>query len=153
MRKSLIAVFAVGLIIMPLAIFGCKGKAPEGGEAAKTESTEPTVPTEEVIVTQSPVTEPVSAQVFSQETIPPTAAVPPRLQESGKAVFAGAAEHNKEIQKALKAAKFYTGDIDGKTGPRTKKAIVEFQKAKGLKPDGKVGPKTWAALEKYLTAR
>lgn len=152
MRKSLIAIFAVGLIIMPLAIFGCKGKAPEGGEAAKTESTEPTVPTEEVIVTQYPVTEPVSAQAFNQETIPPTAAFP-QAQEAGKAVLAGAAEHIKEIQTALKAAKFYTGDIDGKTGPKTKKAIVEFQKAKKLKPDGKVGPKTWAALEKYLTAR
>lgn len=153
MRKSLIAVFLVGLIIIPLAVFGCKGKAPEGGEAAKTESTEPTVSIEEVIVTQSPVTDPAPAQTFSQETIPPTAAVPPRLQEAGKAGLAGAAEHNKEIQAALKAAKFYAGDIDGKIGPRTKKAIVEFQKAKGLKPDGKVGPKTWAALERYLTAR
>lgn len=152
MRKGLIAIFAAGLIIIPLAVFGCKGKMREGSEAAKTEFTEPTVPMEEVIVTQPPVTEPAPAQTFNQETIPPTAAVPPS-KEAGKAGLAGAAEHNKEIQAALKAAKFYAGDIDGKIGPRTKKAIVEFQKAKGLKPDGKVGPKTWAALEKYLSAR
>jgi N-acetylmuramoyl-L-alanine amidase len=50
----------------------------------------------------------------------------------------------------LKNAGFYTGMVDGKIGPRTKKAIEEFQKFKGLKVDGKVGPKTWAELEGYL---
>jgi len=55
-----------------------------------------------------------------------------------------------EIQTALKNANFYTGAIDGKIGPKTKKAIEEFQKANGLEVDGKVGPKTWAALSKYL---
>ena len=56
-----------------------------------------------------------------------------------------------QIQTALKNAGFYTGTIDGKIGPMSKKAIIEFQKANGLQADGKVGPKTWAALEKYLT--
>jgi len=56
----------------------------------------------------------------------------------------------KEIQAALKNAGFYTGEIDGKIGPMTKKATEEFQKANGLKADGKVGPNTWAALSKYL---
>ena len=55
-----------------------------------------------------------------------------------------------EIQKALKNSGFYTGKIDGKSGPMTKKAIEEFQKAKGLVVDGKVGPKTWGALKGYL---
>ena len=59
-------------------------------------------------------------------------------------------EHNKEVQTALKAAGFYMGNVDGKIGPKTKKSIMEFQKAKGLKADGRVGPKTWAELEKYL---
>ena len=55
-----------------------------------------------------------------------------------------------EIQTALKNAGYYTVDIDGKTGLKTKKAIEEFQQANGLKVDGKVGPKTWEALSKYL---
>ncbi len=55
-----------------------------------------------------------------------------------------------EIQTALKNAGFYVGNIDGKIGPRSKKAIEDFQKANGLKMDGKVGPKTWEVLVKYL---
>jgi peptidoglycan hydrolase-like protein with peptidoglycan-binding domain len=54
-----------------------------------------------------------------------------------------------EIQTALKNAGFYTGNLDGKIGPKSKKAIEDFQKANGLKVDGKVGPKTWEALNKY----
>jgi len=56
----------------------------------------------------------------------------------------------KDIQAALKNAGFYAGEVDGKVGPMTKKAIEDFQKAKGLKADGKVGPKTWEVLSAYL---
>ncbi len=56
-----------------------------------------------------------------------------------------------EIQTALKNAGFYVGNLDGKIGPKSKKAIEDFQKANGLKVDGKVGPKTWEAMAKYLT--
>ena len=56
----------------------------------------------------------------------------------------------KQIQRALKAAGFYQGPIDGKIGPKTKKAILEFQKANGLKVDGIVGKKTSAKLKEYL---
>jgi len=55
-----------------------------------------------------------------------------------------------EIQKALKNANFYAGEVDGKIGPKTKAAIEEFQKANNLKADGKAGPKTWALLSGYL---
>jgi len=57
-----------------------------------------------------------------------------------------------DIQTALKNAGFYTGNVDGKIGPKSKKAIEDFQQAHNLKADGKVGPKTWEALSKYLTA-
>jgi len=57
-----------------------------------------------------------------------------------------------EIQTALKSAGYYTGAIDGKIGPKTKKAIEDFQKASNLKADGKVGSKTWSLLSKYLNA-
>jgi peptidoglycan hydrolase-like protein with peptidoglycan-binding domain len=56
----------------------------------------------------------------------------------------------KEIQTALKNAGFDPGSFDGKMGPRTRQAIKDFQKSKGLVPDGVVGPKTWASLGKYL---
>lgn len=55
-----------------------------------------------------------------------------------------------EIQTALKNAGFYTGMIDGKKGPLTKKAVEDFQRTNGLDADGKVGLKTWAVLSKYL---
>ncbi len=32
---------------------------------------------------------------------------------------------------------------DGIFGPKTKKAVVDFQRPRGLKPDGKVGVQTW----------
>ncbi len=56
----------------------------------------------------------------------------------------------KEIQQALKNAGVYDGNVDGKIGPKTKKAIEAFQKQNGLKADGKVGRKTWKALSVYL---
>ena len=56
-----------------------------------------------------------------------------------------------DIQKALKNAGLYAGSVDGKIGPKTKKAIEEFQSTNGLTADGKVGPKTWEKLKSYLT--
>jgi len=60
---------------------------------------------------------------------------------------------NQDIQTALKNAGYYTGIVDGKIGPMTKKAVEEFQKAQGLKVDGKIGPKTWEALSPYLSGQ
>ena len=57
-----------------------------------------------------------------------------------------------EIQTALRHAGFYSGNIDGKIGPKSKKAIEDFQSANGLKVDGKIGPKTWEMLGKHLIA-
>ena len=55
-----------------------------------------------------------------------------------------------DIQTALKNAGFYSGVVDGKIGPKTKKAIEAFQKANNLKADGKIGPKTWDLLKTHL---
>ncbi len=150
MNRGLMAIFVAALVILPMAVFGCKGKVEKQDETQPTPVTEATVPIEEVIVVQSPVTEPALAQTAAQETIPPTASVPP-VGRAARGVLAEKTAKNKEIQTALEAAGFYAGNIDGKMGPKTRKAIIEFQKAKGLKPDGKVGPKTWAELDKYLT--
>lgn len=152
MKRSLILVFAVVLMIVPLTMVGCKDKAAKEADMSSLETTEAMVPLEDVVVTQSPVTEPFVTDTLDQETIPPTAAVPPAADITAMA-GQDKLTRDKEIQTALKAANFYTGNIDGKIGPKTKKAIVDFQRAKGLKTDGKVGPKTWAELEKYLTVQ
>ena len=66
----------------------------------------------------------------------PTVAPPPA------AVSVSTKPGNKEIQTALKNAGYYIGEIDGKIGRLTTKAIEDFQEANGLGVDGKVGPKT-----------
>lgn len=59
-------------------------------------------------------------------------------------------ERVRQIQKALQKTGYYKGEIDGKIGLRTKRAIKEFQRAKKLNSDGIVGEKTWEALSQYL---
>lgn len=55
-----------------------------------------------------------------------------------------------EIQTALRNAGFYSGNVDGKIGPNTEKAIKDFQKANNLEADGVIGAKTRSLLMKYL---
>lgn len=57
-----------------------------------------------------------------------------------------------EIQTALKNAGLYEGKVDGDLGPKTDRAIRNFQSQNSLKVDGKVGPMTWAKLSSYLSA-
>ena len=80
-------------------------------------------------------------QVAATETVP-QAALP---QEAGSQQ-----PTDQEVQQALHNANLYSGKIDGDIGPRTQKAIKDFQGQNGLKADGKVGPKTWAKLQPFL---
>ena len=54
------------------------------------------------------------------------------------------------IQQALLNAGFYRGKVDGVLGPKTKKAIEDFQAQNSLDVDGRVGPKTWQKLGVFL---
>ena len=56
----------------------------------------------------------------------------------------------RSVQKALKAAGFYDGLVDGKLGPKTQAAVREFQKSRGLKEDGVIGRQTWAELSEHI---
>lgn len=87
-------------------------------------------------------------EILPIETSPVTQAVNAPSEFPG--VSAEALTYPQKIQTALKNAGLYTGSIDGKIGPATRKAIESFQKDNNLKVDGKVGPKTWAALEPYF---
>lgn len=54
----------------------------------------------------------------------------------------------KYIQKYLKTLKFYSGEIDGIYGTKTKAAVQNYQKAKGCTADGVISKKqkTWKSL-------
>ena len=151
MSKRFAVVLVMALIVVPMAVAGCKGKSADMPEEMKAESMD--VPqavttTQEAQVLQA--TEP--DQTVATETIPPTASpqVTEPLQKAAAQAVTAVHDRAKDIQTALKNAGFYAGSIDGKIGPKSKKAIEAFQAANGLKVDGKVGPKTWAELEKFL---
>lgn len=147
MKKYFLIILAVTLSFYFL---GCGKKqqpleemqAPMSIESLGTVSTQAsaTIPEVKPVETKTPAVAVQTANeavtgVSKLETLPPSGPYKPTTDE---------------IQTALKNAGFYTGAVDGKKGPMTKKAVEEFQKANNLKPDGKVGPKTWVALEKYL---
>ena len=52
------------------------------------------------------------------------------------------------VQRRLSELGFYSGEIDGINGSRTKIAVKNFQSKAGLIPDGIIGPKTLSALDK-----
>jgi murein L,D-transpeptidase YcbB/YkuD len=93
---------------------------------------------------QSSATSPVGALApVSVRAIPEA----PAIQSSSRPTIKPS---KTEIQRALKAAGFYQGSVDGKIGPQTKAAIREFQRAHGLVDDGVVGARTWEKLSIYL---
>lgn len=55
-----------------------------------------------------------------------------------------------EVQSVLNRAGFSAGAADGAFGPRTREAVIRFQRRFGLTPDGVVGPATWRVLERFL---
>jgi uncharacterized protein (TIGR02594 family) len=68
-------------------------------------------------------------------------ATPPTLKQgsSGAAV--------KDLQEKLNASGAQPPlEVDGDFGPKTKAAVISYQKNHSLDPDGIVGPKTWASL-------
>lgn len=69
---------------------------------------------------------------------------PLRQGRSGKIVA--------ELQTLLNAKGANIGTADGQFGPRTRQAVINFQKSVGLLPDGIVGGRTWSALRSNGTA-
>ncbi len=141
MKKNAFILFA---LVLTVYLVGCGKK-----EVAMEESQEPVsmeslsavgaetkaAPDAKTQATVSAPAAETAAAPVKLEPLPPSGPYKPTTQE---------------IQTALKNAGYYSGAIDGKAGPMTKKAIEEFQKANGLKADGKVGTKTWAVLSSHL---
>ena len=53
----------------------------------------------------------------------------------------------RELQERLNELGYDCGTADGKFGDNTRRAVIAFQGAHGLKADGIVGSQTWAALD------
>lgn len=138
--KKLLSFVVVALVLAGLS--GC-GKKQEAEELQPITMESLSVPSSPTVVATDLKTQETKALVApavvaqTKEVVP----VPPQGPYKPTGI---------EIQTALKHAGFYAGSIDGKIGPKSKKAIEDFQTANGLKADGKVGPKTWEALSKHL---
>ena len=72
---------------------------------------------------------------WKAEDTRPTQPSRPTLKEGSRG------EDVKKVQAAVGAT------ADGIFGPKTKAAVIAFQKSKGLAPDGIVGPYTWAKIK------
>jgi len=138
-RKILVVLFVAGIFV-----YGCEQKK------ELTES-----PFESQVITNDAISsnEVISLVESGQGVIEPVPSIPeeapmgviePDMSVIGKPT-------SQQIQQALKNAGLYEGDVDGKIGPKSKKAIQDFQTQNNLKADGKVGPKTWQKLQPFLS--
>jgi peptidoglycan hydrolase-like protein with peptidoglycan-binding domain len=140
MRKIMLV---VSVFILAVSFYGCGKKQQALEDMQQPMSMETLATMNTATLNETKVFEPkveassvlAPAQQAKLEPLPPSGPYKPTANE---------------IQTALKNAGFYSGAIDGKIGPNSKKAIVEFQKSQGLAADGKVGPKTWEVLVKHL---
>ena len=138
------------LVLVVLAgvgfVSGCQKKAGEEQTVGISAPVEGMVSAPEEASAQIQIAQPqiqASAPVAVPETAPAQVFPQARTQEWTPP----AAE---EIQQALKNAGLYEGEVDGKIGPKSKKAIEEFQAKNNLTVDGKVGRRTWEKMKEYL---
>jgi peptidoglycan hydrolase-like protein with peptidoglycan-binding domain len=138
------------LIIALVFGIGCARKADKAEVSTNEEISEDAL-TAPTTLTENKALEVVSPQ---PTTTPATnISIEPATQPSPTTSAVPENPSVENIQQALKNAGFYTGKVDGKLGPKTKKAIQDFQAKNSLKADGKIGPKTCEKLKTYLTAK
>lgn len=140
-KRNLAAIF---VLAMSISMAGCKQKAPEPAAAAvlpqgMNSNTATAVTQGQTDAALAPAQTQGTAQELKEQAQEPVAILLEFIPPS-----------EREIQQALRDAGLYNGEIDGKIGPKTKKAIEEFQAKNNLKADGKVGPKTWEMLREHI---
>ena len=110
MSRRFFVLFIMLAIVLPLSFFGCKGKVENPPETQVNEMSQGAAAPQatDTLVTTEP------ARDIATEAIPPTAAPQIAPQQAPAVKTADMAARNKDIQKALKNAGFYTGSIDGK---------------------------------------
>jgi hypothetical protein len=109
------------------------------GGVFDSESTPSTTPT------ATPVTT-TQQQVTTQSTPTTTAATTTVPVPTAQLAFGDKGTEVEQLQRALAAAGYQVGTIDGDYGPATKAAVQELQQDEGLKVDGIAGPETLDAL-------
>ena len=62
----------------------------------------------------------------------------------------GGSDLTREIQQRLRALGFQPGPVDGLFGPRTERAVRNFQESRGVEPDGVVRGETLRRLRGYV---
>ena len=68
--------------------------------------------------------------------------IPPTVPSRVRSIF--------DMQRVLDFFKFGPGPVDGIPGPKTTRALMLYQRDRGLVPDGIFGPKTRAQMEREL---
>jgi hypothetical protein len=108
----------------------------------------------------TPATEPSSSPATTPSTTLPGTTTPTTDDAPAYALPAGVKLQRegegdpaliRELQRALVAAGYDPGAVDGTFGQLTEAAVVAFQQANGLSVDGRVGPETAEALNRALS--
>lgn len=86
-----------------------------------------------------PAPKPAPPQPPKPQPTPEETPMPPTIRE-------GASGDDVRRMQALMVAVRHDLRIDGAFGPNTARNLVQFQRARGLKPDGVCGPNTWRRL-------
>lgn len=141
MKGHILKSLTLVLFISCFVILGCKAKQVESPFKSDLPQDNQTITiTSEEVTLDTGVTESVE-QTLGTEVSEPAIAEPASIEMAAPSPI--------EIQTALRNAGYYQGSIDGKLGPKSKEAVMEFQKNSNLKADGKVGPKTWSKLKAF----
>ena len=144
----ILPLFTVALTVRAIPKAAAMSKRPAGVKKAKTE--EFVLPEIEIISKPEANIELLSGD--RKKAKPSIHVSPPEILPAvgADATTRGKSYRLTDIQRALTKAGFNLGSIDGKMGPKTKKAIQAFQKEHNLTIDGIVGAKTWEKLKTYI---
>lgn len=141
---------AAGRAVTPLnpslALKGAGGAAVLGSVVLGSFATAQAAPanaapaTPKAAVSAAPAAQAIAA-LPAPQLVNPTAAI-----SSGATLFRGSVgDRVEDLQSALNARGANLA-VDGKFGPRTHSAVIDFQQDNGLQVDGRVGPETRGAL-------